>query len=210
MTSDNDAGKPTGSHEAYLGYLEKEMNIMGILSAFCVLTVAGIANGFREVDPTRNTLSALIWNVSHEFIVVGCIFMMAAALFFYRQRSHLAWCYGQICLAQFDSQTYGSLDEWLELSDSWWSWRSYKAAFTAIGIAVTELALAVLATRYCFLLQGRVALATPMVIGVAYAVPMFCVMQVYASHRRPWRKFLQYVKFLLFHPNKLAELKNKH
>ena len=45
MTSANHAAKPAASDQAYLGYLNTQNNIMGILSAFCVLTVGWDSGG---------------------------------------------------------------------------------------------------------------------------------------------------------------------
>ncbi len=196
--------------DSYLVYLDKEMNIMGILSAFCVLTVAGIANAFKDVDPNGKTLASALLKASHEYIVAGCICMMAAALFFYGERSHLAWCYGQICLAQFDDETYSSPGYWLDLANGWSSWRSYKAAFAALGAGATEFLLGVLATKYCFLLRYKMAiLLVPILIGAAYVASMYCVMQIYSSSNRPWKKFWQYMRFRLFAPKTLEALKEK-
>lgn len=81
---------------------------MGILSAFCVLTVAGVANALKDVDVSKQSLAASAWNNAQTFIVIGCLCVLAAALFFYHQRSHLAWCYGQTCLALANEDEYGA------------------------------------------------------------------------------------------------------
>jgi hypothetical protein len=180
---------------------------MGILSAFCVLTVAGVANAFKDVDLTKNTVARALWNHSHPYVVAGCICIIAAALFFYGQRSHLAWCYGQICLAHFDSKTYRSPDYWLDLANGRSSWRSYKAALAALGAGAAEFLLALVVTNNGVVLRYQVGVMLPILIAMAYVVPMYCVMQVYDSSNRPWKKFWQYMKFRIFAPKTLADLK---
>jgi hypothetical protein len=69
---------PGESAEGYVGYLDKEMNIMGILSAFCVLTVAGIANAFKDVKNGGDGLASSLWNHSSVYIVCGCVSIMVA------------------------------------------------------------------------------------------------------------------------------------
>jgi hypothetical protein len=197
MTSANHTVKPAASHEAYLGYLDTEMKIMGILSAFCVLTVAGIATAIKDFDLDKRHPTSTLWHQSSEYMVVGCLCMMAAALFFYYQRSHLAWCYGQICLAQFDSETYGSLDGWLDLANGWSSWRSYKAGFAAIGAAVGEFVLALMATIWPRISSNYFLLAIPVVIAVIYAGPMYYVMEHYNSKDEPWREWFRDLGTLL-------------
>jgi hypothetical protein len=67
------------------------MNIMGILSAFRVLTVAGVANALKDAKTGGGgTLASSVWGCGRAFIVCGCFCLMIAALFFYRQRSLLA------------------------------------------------------------------------------------------------------------------------
>ena len=72
---------------------------MGILSAFCVLTVAGVANALKDVDVSKQSLAASAWNNAQTFIVIGCLCVLAAAL---------AWCYGQTCLALANEDEYGA------------------------------------------------------------------------------------------------------
>src|SRR5216684_2950180 len=85
------------STKLYLDYLDKEMNHMGILSAFCVATVAFSLKELLEAQKP-----AELWQIrdsAKAYILVGSFLIIAAAAWFYKQRSTLAWFYGQICLA---------------------------------------------------------------------------------------------------------------
>jgi hypothetical protein len=52
----------------YLEYLDKEMTIMGILSAVCVAAPAGILNAVLSKD---SDVKSMFWNPGHFFIVIG-------------------------------------------------------------------------------------------------------------------------------------------
>ncbi len=189
MTSQAQSATPTSDVERYLGYLDKEMTIMGILSAFCVLTVGGIANAFKDVEPYgKETLAMMAWKNAHIYIAAGCLCVMVAALFFYRQRSHLAWCYGQTCLT-LAKMNHDTSAEWLEYADGWSSWRGYKAAFAAVGAGFAEFVMVTVAARWPILSENYVLLGLPIVIAAGYAVPMHYVMEKYEFEERPWVSF---------------------
>ena len=69
-----------------------------------------------------------------------------AALFFYLQRSHLAWSYGQIALADARGRKSPMpVDHWLTLADGWDTWVRYQTgcilltlSFAFFGFAVAE------------------------------------------------------------------------
>jgi hypothetical protein len=80
----------------YLDYLDKEMNIMGILSAFCV---AAVAFALKEVLGAQSSTSlANVWTNGAWQILIGSVLILGAAVGFYVERSTLAWYYGQISL----------------------------------------------------------------------------------------------------------------
>jgi hypothetical protein len=75
-------------------------------------------------------------------LLIGLALVLCAALFFYRQRSWLAWCYGQLTLTvQTYNVTGSNTKEWLAFADSWSTWRSYRFAFCCLCAGVLELAL---------------------------------------------------------------------
>jgi hypothetical protein len=124
----------------YQGYLDKEMTIMGVLSAFC------IASAILPIKQTLADISAASTSGRSvgPYFIVGLCGLLVAALGFYRQRSLLAWFYGQIalCICRKELKD-GELDEWLDEADSWATWVFYRwgFAFLVIGIAAHILAL---------------------------------------------------------------------
>jgi len=81
----------------YLEYLDKEMTIMGILSAVSLAAPAGILNTFMS---DKGDLKAQIWEAGRFFVTAGSLLCVLAAFFFYMQRSRLAQFYGHICLVK--------------------------------------------------------------------------------------------------------------
>jgi hypothetical protein len=126
----------------YLDYIEKEMNIMGVLSAFCTLAPALTIKELLENNGSSANYLSEIWSTGHSFIVVATLLILASAGFFYGQRSTLAWFYGQISLALVDPAMTGrSVQQWLRDADSWATWSRYKRSFLyltlgAIGYSV--------------------------------------------------------------------------
>ena len=126
----------------YLDYLDKEMTIMGVLSAASVLAAGGVLNGILASD--KSTAST-IWSASSWFIVLGSMLCIAAGLCFYGQRSRLAWFYGQICLLEATRKDYPpSIHKLLEEADSWATWWQYSWGFTFLIAGLAEYALAIL------------------------------------------------------------------
>src|SRR5262245_6694838 len=72
------------------------------LSAF---SVGGLSLALCQVlgaDETKAKLLFDVWVRGHWFLIIGSSVILFAALAFYRQRSLLAWYYGQLCLASVD------------------------------------------------------------------------------------------------------------
>jgi hypothetical protein len=178
---------PRATAESYLSYLDKEMSIMGILCAFCVLTVAGVANALKDVG--SDTLASSIWEDSSFYIGTACACMMPAALFFYRQRSLLAWYYGQIALAQVPGQN-GSLREWLSDADGWTTWRWYQAAFAVLLAGVLEFCAAIWSHVSHQERLSTVVLSVPLLAALAFSVTMWLVLRTYQEKQEPWLEFL--------------------
>jgi hypothetical protein len=120
----------------YLDYLDKEMTIMGILSTFTVAATAAILNKLLSIDVGQLTLQA-IWKHGSSYISFASVLMFLSALFFYRQRSRLAWHYGQICLhSQLESDSEPNIQ--LVEADSWEAWIPYRWAFCFLTLAALE------------------------------------------------------------------------
>ncbi len=111
---------------------------MGILSAFSIAAPAGILSVIMSKD--SDVLKGL-WITGQFFIVAASVFCGIAALCFYKQRSQLAWLYGQICLTKVlnDKKSVSTeLNGWLEEADSWESWWSYSWGFTSLITGFVE------------------------------------------------------------------------
>jgi hypothetical protein len=153
----------------YLDYLDKEMNIMGILSAFCVATVAFTLRELLEAEPNRPLEQ--IWEYSGWFVIIGSALILGAAAWFYRQRSDLAWYYGQISLTRAASEvTKTELFDWLKDADSWTTWISYRCGFFLLwpGL-VAYMAAAVSYNWGCFAHATALGIYVSMVLVLLWA-----------------------------------------
>src|SRR5262250_3047450 len=107
----------TTEPKPYLEYLDKEMTIMGLLSAFSVALASFSTE--RIVSADQDFLHDL-WVHGRDHVVAGAATAVLAAFFFYLQRSHLAWYYGQIALAQSrGTASPESVEDWLTWADGW-------------------------------------------------------------------------------------------
>jgi hypothetical protein len=186
MASSEQATPRASAAESYLGYLDKEMNIMGILSVFCVLTVAGVASAFKDAKINGDTVASVFWTHGSIYFVCGCFCVLFAGLFFYRQRSLLAWYYGQICLSEITGQN-GPLDEWLSAADGWTTWRWYQAAFATLVAGFAEFSLGVLAMKFDWISTSRVPVALPILAAACFSTTMWLVFGAYQSEEDPWQ-----------------------
>jgi len=118
---------------AFLEYLDKEMTIMGILSAFAVALAALSLE--RTAGADAGTTLAEIWQHGKPFILAGSVGALISALFFYLQRSLLAWFYGQIALCEIRGDGKDELLAWLENTDAWDAWFRHEAGFVMLASA---------------------------------------------------------------------------
>ena len=119
----------------YLGYLDKEMTIMGILSSFCILTMGFVAE--KLFFPDKDSVYKF-WQSVNLLCLLGLGGLLFAALSFYRQRSLLAWYYGQLSLNKAkgdDPEVRRLLDD----SDGWYNWKWYQTGFGSLTLAFFEL-----------------------------------------------------------------------
>jgi predicted permease len=127
------------SVDRYLQYLDKEMSIMGILSTFTALSVGGIATILSTVGKDSKLWLACFWTSEGAFLAVGGVMVLLSSLFFYTQRSRLAWCYGQLALTLQNTQIIDkSTDYWLHRADSWGIWQFYRYAFLCLFAGAVE------------------------------------------------------------------------
>ncbi|MGA2604263.1 MAG: hypothetical protein ABSG14_08545 [Verrucomicrobiia bacterium] len=136
----------------YLEYLDKEMGIMGVLSTFCLAVPSLFFERVATADPKAmgHDFLASLWSSGLWFLIWGSALMFGSAACFYRQRSRLAWYYGQIALElSLPGYTGRTVDEWLKKADSWDSWIPYQCGFWMCVSAVCEWGLAMLSVYVC-------------------------------------------------------------
>jgi hypothetical protein len=129
----------------YLDYLDKEMTIMGILCAFSVAAPAGILVTVMGRD---GPVTIPLWNSAPLFIIAGSAYCLIAASLFYKERSLLAWFYGQMSLVQArggdENEVTKQLSDWLREADAWSTWLPYCYAFSFLFIGFAAYLLAVI------------------------------------------------------------------
>ncbi len=130
----------------YLGYLDKEMTIMGILASFCVAVVALTLDKILGAKSSEDTIMTNIWKNGECFVLIASAMMLLAAYCFYRQRARLSWHYGQIslCLAGvLKDMNEMDVQNWLKRADSWKTWCYYYTAFSFMRVAFLYYAAAI-------------------------------------------------------------------
>lgn len=134
----------------YLGYLDKEMNIMGVLSAFCVTVPALVLERLASSDK-GNLLNWWLSGKHYFWMASGLMFVAAA--FFYKERSLLAFHYNGIAksmssVSEFPQQDEATLNKLLQDADSWTTWIPYNLGFwTGVG-AVLSYFFGFISTNY--------------------------------------------------------------
>jgi hypothetical protein len=128
--------------DRYLQYLDKEMSIMGILSTFTALSVGGIVTVLSGIGKDDREWLGRFWSNEGIFVAVGSTMILFSSLFFYTQRSRLAWAYGQLTLTLQDTQIIEKTTEfWLRKADSWGTWQFYRYAFLCLFAGAAEFGL---------------------------------------------------------------------
>ena len=182
----------TASSGAYCDYLDKEMTIMGLLSAFSIVVPAAVLDRVGGTKLTDHNLFAQIWNNDRILILSGSLAFLLAALAFYLQRSLLAIYYGQLRFNQTPAR-YGSKSEVriLREADSWLTWTPYQSGFALLPLG--------------FLLYGAALFApdlSRLAQGLTVGVPGLCALGFIVTNRlvksaadksdtdTPWRTHL--------------------
>jgi hypothetical protein len=133
--------KPIGDVKPYLDYLDQEMTIQGILSAFCAASIGLVLDKVLGADPKIASLLSTVLMRGFALVMLGSIAMALAALFFYLQRSYLARTFGDIASAVAKDAAESSW-ELLPLANEI-DWSSYQCGFAALTAAVFEYAMAI-------------------------------------------------------------------
>ena len=163
----------------YLEYLDKEMAIMGLLSTFCVLVIGLTVNSSLGAD--RGELKN-VWPYGHWYLLGGSFWMLVAALLFYRQRSLLAYYYGQIalCHVQGSSGEYEDADSALRDADAWITWFFYQSGFACMIAGFVNYGIALLSIIVPGLREPKA------IFGLALAGGIVVLGFVLWNHRRLW------------------------
>ena len=150
----NEAGIDEAT-KIYLDYLDKEMTIQGILSAFCVTAAAVVFDRILGVDAkSASVLIASLQQKSAIYIFAAVTSLVLAALFFYLQRSKLAWLHGQISFAVAHEMRGMNVPDdtntvagGLAIGNSWSLWNCYKSGMSWLAATAAEAALAVVSAQ---------------------------------------------------------------
>jgi hypothetical protein len=124
------------SSKPYRVYLEKEMTIMGLLSTFCL---AALAFEVGKVPLLETKEAPAFLDAQSGYVLCSVVCLLLGALAFYRQRSLLAFYFGQLALdacAPNRGLTQPRHDL-LEEANSWETWITYRWGFffACTGIA---------------------------------------------------------------------------
>ena len=162
---------------------------MGILSAFAVAVPGVLIGRVSESAPT--TPLNHLWNEQPLALLVGSLSFLLSALFFYRERSLLAWFSGQLALSESLGEPPDRRRDLLVDADAWTTWIPYRWGFigTYLGFAVYGIAFASTA----HLVAPRVAaFATWACVGLALLSAGFYryALTRYASSDHPIRSAL--------------------
>jgi hypothetical protein len=132
------------NEKIYLDYLDKEMTIMGILSTFCIASLLVSVNSF--ILPGKDCKTNPYWDQSPWFCSLGLVGFLGAGLSFYKQRSQLAYYFGQISLNMVRKKMK-EVKDLLDMSDSWSAWNSYKSGFGFLSISFCQFAFVLINSR---------------------------------------------------------------
>ncbi len=163
--------------KTYLDYLDKEMTIMGLLSTFSVLVIGLTVNSSLAAD--RGELMN-VWPNGHWYLFGGSFWMLLAALLFYRQRSLLAYYYGQIalCHIQDSSGEYENIESALMDADAWITRFFYQSGFACMIVDFVHYGIALLSLIVPYVSEPTI------IRGVLLAGGIIVVGFVLWNHRR--------------------------
>lgn len=161
---------------------------MGILSSFCVVTLAFAVDRLVFPDATK-VPGFKPWETAFVYCSIGLTSLFLSAFSFYKQRALLAYYYGQISL-QTGLNSRGKTRELLLAADSWQSWIWYQAGFGFLFVAVSELGLTLLSINSAYIKehQNTLAIAVALLFIFLYAPRIYSYWR-YPNEERPLRKF---------------------
>jgi len=161
--------------DRYLGYLDKEMSIMGILSTFCVavpsLVLERLASAANETD------LAAIWSNGKSYFWIASALMLLSAALFYKERSLLAFYYGRIALGEPPEHHASAVDykTWEDWADSWTTWIPYHAGFWFAATAVLEYIFALISYKQASIREHVCACGLAPILGLVTVVMIMVI-----------------------------------
>ena len=163
----------------YLDYLDKEMTIMGILSSFCILVAGFVLDKLLFYD-IKTPPPYIFWNHVNTYCMIGLVCLLLASLFFYRQRSLLAYYNGQISL-YLGKKDLGKVEENLDDADSWGTWKFYDIAWGFLTISFLTFVLGLISQRFYYFEIHQIAFS---VCIITITVLPFGF-HIYSMHKYP-------------------------
>ena len=175
--------------EKYLAYLEKEMAIMGILSAFAVavpgLVISKVAGSVPDTPLNQ------LWTTQAPQLLLGSMSFLLSALYFYRERSLLAWFSGQLALSESLGEPASRRGELLTEADAWTTWIHYRWGFIGTYLGFTLYGLAFAATTFAISSRVENIAASACVIAALVVAGFYrYALTRYAYCEHPFRRSL--------------------
>jgi hypothetical protein len=178
------------AHKTYLDYLDKEMSIMGVLCAFSVGVLALALD--RILGNDKETTLTDLWKREPEYVLTGSVLVLASALMFYRQRSLLAWYYGQISLSLIQPNvTRRAVTFWLREADSWATWITYRIGWGCLTLAMWTFVAALINAAICPKALPANMLWVPIVAYGVLETPHLLLLSAYRYSHNPRKQALR-------------------
>jgi|GEM_PF-2790391 len=169
----------------YLDYLDKEMTITGVLSTFCVAVPAVILE--RVASAEKNYLAEL-WASGSWYFMFASILMLIASGVFFKQRSVLAWYFGQVSLKMaLPLHDTKQVNEWMKEADSWRAWIPYNIGFWLTFTAAAQYVIAVGSVYSGAIRTHRTVALIPVALFGAWGGVRFVLMMKYPYDDSPFR-----------------------
>lgn len=129
--------------DKYLEYLDKEMTIMGVISAASV-TLGALATDHLFTATGQSYYGKILTDRDAMLCaLMGSTMALTAGAFFYLQRSLLAWYYGQLALEVSLTPPVKDVDDLLSEADGWETWIRYQVGCVALCFAFVCYAAAI-------------------------------------------------------------------
>ena len=160
---------------------------MGILSTFGVAVPSVVIE--RIMSAEKGFLN-ILWLSGSNYLLLASGFMILAASSFYKQRSLLAWFYGQIALTLALSKP--NTARWLIDADSWASWIPYNVGVGSLYLALFEYTFAVVSTFQSIggAKCSRISTWLCCIASVFWMVHLIVLCR-FRYNETPWRAFIR-------------------